>query len=102
MAHHDDLEKVDLPISAYAQTAKFRKNFVKQEEYEETDVEEKLGCPSWAPRSSPGFEPMTMTQEEDVFFVYVPSSAPSLLSSKKLLSFTLPNPNQLLKTKPRI
>jgi hypothetical protein len=43
MAHHDDLEKVDLPISAYAQTAKFRKNFVKQEEYEETDVEEKLG-----------------------------------------------------------
>ena len=102
MAHHDDLEKVDLPISAYAQTAKFRKNFVKQEEYEETDVEEKLGCLSWAPRSSPGFEPTTTTQEEDVFFVYVPSSAPSLLSSRKLLSFTLPNPNQLLKTKPRI
>jgi hypothetical protein len=45
---------------------------------------------------------MTTTQEEDVFFVYVPSSAPSLLSSRKLLSFTLPNPNQLLKTKPRI
>jgi hypothetical protein len=35
-------------------------------------------------------------QEEDVFFVYVPSSAPSLLSSEeKLLSFTLANPNQL-------
>jgi hypothetical protein len=67
----------------------FRKNFVKQEE--ETEVEEKLGWPSWAPRSSPGFEPMTTRdpgpQEEDVFFVYVPSSAPSLLSSKKLLNF---------------
>ena len=82
MAHHDDLEKVDLPISAYAQTAKFRKNFVKQEEYEETDVEEKLGPPSWAPRSSPGFEPITKTPGvKGVFFVYVPSSAPSLLSS---------------------
>jgi len=35
----------------------FRKNFVKQENEEETD-EEKLGWPSWAPRSSPGFEPL--------------------------------------------
>jgi len=87
MAHHDDLEKVDLPVNSAYAPAKFRKNFVKQEEYEETDVEEKLGWPSWAPRSSPGFEPMTTTQEEDVFFVYVPSSAPSLLSSKKLLNF---------------
>jgi len=50
---------------------------------EETDdVEEKLGPPSWAPRSSPGFEPVTKTPGvKDVFFVYVPSSAPSLLSS---------------------
>jgi len=56
---------------------------------EETDdVEEKLGPPSWAPRSSPGFEPITKTPGvKDVFFVYVPSSAPSLLSSWKTTYF---------------
>jgi hypothetical protein len=42
MAHHDDLEKVDLPIILpMPKLPNFRKNFVKQEE--ETEVEEKLG-----------------------------------------------------------
>jgi hypothetical protein len=86
MAHYDDLEKFcclspKLPIS-WKISSNRRSN-------EETDdVEEKLGPPSWAPRSSPGFEPVTKTPGvKDVFFVYVPSSAPSLLSSWKTTYF---------------